>query len=542
MTGPDGQTFGPGSTQTWTISASDVTSAVQTVQCSLVPAGSADSFGACSGGTSGHSVSNKPEGSYDFAVKATDGAGNVTEVDRAFAVDATPPDTSVTSGPADGSVLTVRSVTFGFSATEAGSTFQCRLYTTGATPTTFGPCPAAYVGLADGGYRFEVRSVDPAGNIDGSPATRDFTVDATPPDTSLTSGPGAGSVVTASTVTFGFSATEAGSTFQCRLYPAGTTPTAFAACSGPATHTASGLADGGYRFEVRAVDTAGNADASPATRDFTVDATAPLLAVSGPDGQTFGPGTTQTWTIAASDVTTGPPTVQCSLVAAGSPASFGAFSGGASGHSVTNKPGGSYDFVVRATDGAGNVTEVHRSFTIDATPPDTLLTNGPGASSVVASRTVTFGFSTTEVGSTFQCRLYPSGTTAPPFAACSGSASHTASGLADGGYRFEVRGVDAVGNTEASPASRDFAVDATAPEAAFTKQPPKKVKTKKKTAKVTFSFAVTEPGATFRCRLDGSRVHGLPGAGQLQGQGRQAHLADGGGRRGRECGRDTAVD
>ena len=380
VTGPDGQTFGPGTTQTWTISASDVTSAVQTVQCSLVPAGSADSYGSCSGGTSGHSVSNKPEGSYDFAVKATDGAGNVTEVDRAFAVDATPPDTSVTSGPADGSVLTVRSVTFGFSATEAGSTFQCRLYTTGATPTTFGPCPAAYVGLADGGYRFEVRSVDPAGNIDGSPATRDFTVDATPPDTSLTSGPGAGSVVTASTVTFGFSATEAGSTFQCRLYPAGTTPTAFAACSGPATHTASGLADGGYRFEVRAVDTAGNADASAATRDFTVDATAPLLAVSGPDGQTFGPGTTQTWTIAASDVTTGPPTVQCSLVAAGSPASFGACSGGASGHSVTNKPGGSYDFDVRATDGAGNVTQVRRSFNIDATPPDTSVTSGPGSS------------------------------------------------------------------------------------------------------------------------------------------------------------------
>ena len=328
-------------------------------------------FGACSGGTSGHSVSNKPEGEHDFAVKATDGAGNVTEVDRTFAVDATPPDTSVTSGPADGSVLTVRSVAFGFSATEAGSTFQCRLYTAGERRRRSGrvqPHTLAWPTVATGS-RSGVWTLP--GNIDDSPARRDFTVDATPPDTSLTSGPGDGSMVTAPTVTFGFSATEAGSTFQCRLYPAGTTPTAFAACSG---------------------------------RRPTRRVVWPTAATASRSGPWTRPGTpTRRRPLATSRLTRRRPCwpyldrmarpsdrgrrrldhrrVRCHhrpahgavfVVAAGSARpSFGACSAGASGHSVSNKPGASYDFVVRATDGAGNVTEVPRTFTIDATAPDT---------------------------------------------------------------------------------------------------------------------------------------------------------------------------
>ena len=66
-----------------------------------------------------------------------------------------------------------------------------------------------------------------------------------------------------------------------------------------------------------------------------------------------------------------------------------------------------------------------------------------------------------------------------------------------------------MGNTDSSPATRDFTVDATAPQAAFTKQPRKRVKTKKKTAKVTFAFTA-EPGATFRCRLDSAAFTACP--------------------------------
>jgi hypothetical protein len=267
------------------------------------------------------------------------------------------------------------------------------------------------------------------------------------------------------------------------------------------------FADGTATIRATAYDAVGNAAFAEST--VTIDNTAPSLSVAGPNGQAFGPGTTQSWSFVVSDATTGPPVVTCSLVAAGAPPSFHACSGGASGHSVSDEPEGSYLFTVRAFDGAGNVREIDRSFSIDATPPDTTLTSGPGG--VVAARTVSFGFSATEPGSTFECRLYPSGVTPPGFAPCSGSGSDTVSGLADGRYRFEVRAADAVGNMDGTPAAREFTVDATPPSVSFAKRPARTVRTTRKKAKVVFAFS-SEVGARFRCSLDGAAYTGCPAA------------------------------
>ncbi|HEV8688025.1 MAG TPA: hypothetical protein VGQ84_12175, partial [Gaiellaceae bacterium] len=183
------------------------------------------------------------------------------------APDTTPPDTSIGSGPT-GSVNST-SATFSFSASEAGSTFQCAL-----DAAAFAACtsPKAYTALANGQHTFQVRATDAAGNVDASPASRTWTVDTIAPDTTIASGPSG--TVGSATATFGFTSNETGAGFQCAL----DSTTAYSACASPKTYT--GLANGTHTFRVRAVDKAGNVDATPASRSWGVDATPPETTIT----------------------------------------------------------------------------------------------------------------------------------------------------------------------------------------------------------------------------------------------------------------------
>ena len=109
--GPDGDTFAAGSTQTWNFTASDATSGLASVQCSVVTTGSPASFGPCSGGNSSHSVSNKPSGDYTFTVKARDNGGLETTQSRKFSIAAPPPENTKPSitltTPADGATYSL---------------------------------------------------------------------------------------------------------------------------------------------------------------------------------------------------------------------------------------------------------------------------------------------------------------------------------------------------------------------------------------------------------------------------------------------------
>ena len=90
--------------------------------------------------------------------------------------DTTPPDTTITSGPANGATIKTNSVDFGFSSSETDSTFACRLDSGAWSSCT---SPKSYSNLSNGSHRFAVRATDPAENTDQTPATRDFTVNTT---------------------------------------------------------------------------------------------------------------------------------------------------------------------------------------------------------------------------------------------------------------------------------------------------------------------------------------------------------------------------
>jgi subtilisin len=88
------------------------------------------------------------------------------------------------------------------------------------------------------------------------------------------------------TPTFAFASPTPGATFECSLDGA-----AFAACSSP--HTTGALADGLHQLAVRAVDVAGNRDATPAADGFVVDAV-PDPPPPAPPADPQPPGTTTT--------------------------------------------------------------------------------------------------------------------------------------------------------------------------------------------------------------------------------------------------------
>ena len=169
--------------------------------------------------------------------------------------DTTAPDTTITSAPT-GTVAT-RTASIAFAATEDGSRFECSL-----DGGAYGACtsPAVWSALADGTHVARVRALDASGNVDATPAEAAWTVDATAPDTRITSAPP--SRTTSRNATFWFAATET-ATFECSL-----NGSAWAACTSPRSWWS--LPKGYWTFRVRALDAVGNVDATPAAYTWRI--------------------------------------------------------------------------------------------------------------------------------------------------------------------------------------------------------------------------------------------------------------------------------
>jgi uncharacterized protein YhfF len=434
-----------------------------TFQCSLDGA----AFTAC---TTPKTYAGLAAGAHTFQVRAIDQAGNVDPTPAAenWTVDVTPPDTSVSSGPANPTKQT--SATLAFTATEAGSTFECSL-----DGAAFTPCssPISYLGLAAGAHGFQVKARDAAGNIDPTPASYSWTIDLAAPDTVVSSGPA--SPTNQTSATFTFTATEAGSTFGCSLDGG-----AFTACTTPKTY--AGLAAGAHTFEVRATDAAGNTDQTPASHGWTIDTAAPDTAISsGPASPTNQTGATFVFTATETGST-----FECRLDGA-------SFASCTTPKTYAGLTAGAHSFDVRAVDPAGNAdpTPASYSWTIDVAAPDTVISSGPASPTNQTS--ATFAFTATEAGSTFECRL-----DGGAFTAC--TTPKTYAGLAAGAHTFEVRATDPAGNTDQTPASDGWTIDMTPPETSIDAGPADPTNQ----TSAVFSFSAGEAGSTFECRLDGA--------------------------------------
>lgn len=217
------------------------------------------------------------QGSHGFQVRAKDANGTGTPVKYEWKVDTTPPTATIKEHPSQPDPS--NSARFTYQSDEAGSTFQCSLVEEGQADA-FAGCPLGevqYNGLDDMTvYVFKVRAVDQATN-QGSPAVFGWKVDSTapditPPQTFIDSRPADPSA--SAVATFTYHSSEAGSTFECSLDGA-----AFASCP-PGGIAYGGLGNGQHSFQVRAVDSSHNVDASPA--GYTFGVVLPSVSLPGP--------------------------------------------------------------------------------------------------------------------------------------------------------------------------------------------------------------------------------------------------------------------
>ncbi|MBC7976271.1 MAG: tandem-95 repeat protein, partial [Myxococcales bacterium] len=124
------------------------------------------------GVTADGAYANRATSQYKVGITTKTATSNTVTTTR----DATPPDTTITAQPSNPS--DDRTPTFNFTSPGTpGATFQCSIdggpFVACTGPLTTGP-------LALGNHTFAVRAIDPAGNIDPTPATYSWRVNDTP--------------------------------------------------------------------------------------------------------------------------------------------------------------------------------------------------------------------------------------------------------------------------------------------------------------------------------------------------------------------------
>ncbi|HEU4451377.1 MAG TPA: Ig-like domain-containing protein, partial [Gaiellaceae bacterium] len=539
----------PGTPLAGTISlvanASDTDSAVAQVQLQRSPAGAGTwtDVGApdvASPYTASFDTTTVPDGLYDLRAVATDAAGNVAASAAVGArrVDNTAP-SSTTAFPAAAATYGASgwnagcapSGLCGTAADGAGSGLQSvevsvrqgtgDYWDGGAFASAAEAWHAATLAAgdwsyalsaaqlpADGDYTIRVRSTDAAGNVE-APAARTFTFDATPPETTIDSAPA--SPTDTADATFDVSASEGGSTFECRLDGG-----AWSGCASPVDYT--GLADGSHTFDVRATDSAGNTDSTPASSTWLVDTAAPTSTTAFPAaGGEYGAagwdagcpvaglcGTAADGTGAgvqsvdlsirqgAGDYWDGSAFASASEVWVTATLAAGDWSYALDASSLA--PDGGYTVRVRATDAAGNAeSPSSRAFVVDTTAPSALVAFPAGAGEYRTGSwnagCATVGFCGTASDATSGVAqvevsvkrgaddLYwdgdsfdAAGETFFPATVAGSDWSYAfpaASFPADGSYTVHARATDEAGNTE-SGSSRTFSLDDTDPSALFT--------------------------------------------------------------------------
>jgi|GEM_PF-5629030 len=231
----------------------------------------------CDATTTFEGVTNGQHTLWVYAVTLA-GVADPTPATWTFTVDSDQPETVITAGPDLHTTADEAAFTYEDPNDSSIDIFVCRL--DGADWFACAGGTATFEGLADGQHVFEVYAINALDVADLTPARWTWTVDNAPPETTITTGPADPSQTGDGTFTFASNESEV--VYFCVVTAAGATPAVndYVLCD--PTHEVQGLGEGDWTMWVYAVDTAGNADPTPASWTWTVTAELCPGDVTGP--------------------------------------------------------------------------------------------------------------------------------------------------------------------------------------------------------------------------------------------------------------------
>ena len=393
------------------------------------------------------------------------------------------PATTIVTGPWPRGDPASRIAAFTFFSPSRFSTYRCRLMRDG-TRDAWHACDGESDisgGLPDGNYVFQVAGIDELGNVDPTPASRSFTVGSTGPAVSIDAHPPAAQ--SSGSATFGFSSPVAGATFECRMTVWGGSSEDWAPCQPETGSTFTGLTEGRWSFEVRAMDPAGgNWSQPPAEWLVRVDTTGPSFEMAqGP----MSPTSSRSADIrfVPLEAVKGP--VLCRLGGnAEVDCSHGRFT-------VTGLTKGPHTLRVTASDALGNTASTNFAWSVDVGPPRVRFDRSPGR--FTSSTTAVFRLSSRSDPVMFLCTLDDL-----PEMPC--DANEIFGPLNDGQHQLTVWGLDAAMN-RSDAFIYPWDVDTIPPGLVLTGTPEDGAVTAD--ASASFDIWQSEPGQLF-CSLDAS--------------------------------------
>src|SRR6266487_1493830 len=441
---------------------------------------------------------NVADGTHTFRVRSEDKDGNKDSTPASFRWTANTKSSNTQIDYAiDGNKLGIingtstrsNSMTLSFSGTDNQgvtiSHFECSI-----DGQDFVTCVSTNtINVADGTHTFRVRSEDKDGIKDLTPASFIWTVDTTPPATSINSAiDGNNNTISKNgnsesrSMKFAFSGTDTGGVgvdhFECNI-----DNSKFVTCTSPFTFP-NLLKDGTHTFKIRSEDNVGNISPSPTSFTWTVDTVPPTTTI---DVVVNGN---------KSAVTNGSNTGSKSMTFSFSANDTGGKEGGGVGinHFECNIDNskfvtctspfifpnllkdGSHTFKVLSEDNAGNKDLTPASFTwiVDTVAPIISINtatdgnrNFINTGSNTSSNGMTFSFSGDDSGGKegkgvgvnhFECSLDDES-----FSFCTSPVQFTSINLPEGIHIFQIRADDNVGNLSPNPVSFTWTIDTEPP-------------------------------------------------------------------------------